>query len=178
MKLAWAVQMSNSTFAVLMRGKYLARDHTWNEKKSSTVWNGIKKSLREIRVLQNWHIGNGKSINLWCDHWIGFTSLKEYIDPKNSGWGNLKDTLSDCIVNGKWAWPQERCEIMEQLGLNLEEVPQPNIENEDIPFWPHHPQGLFTAASARLAIKQRYAKPGWSKYLWQAIIHPRKQMLT
>ncbi|KAF5204659.1 hypothetical protein FRX31_005753, partial [Thalictrum thalictroides] len=87
--------------------------------------------------IQAWFIGNGKTINVWKDHWIGEQPLCDYIDPKSAIWKDLNATLNSCIMNGHWAWPEQLVEITTRLGLDIYAVRDPNVNKEDECYWPY-----------------------------------------
>ncbi|KAF5191562.1 Ribonuclease h domain, partial [Thalictrum thalictroides] len=153
--MAWAIQHEKSDWGKFMRGKYLNKHNEWSDSKHSTVWSGMKFALKIIRKKQDWFVGNGKSINIWKDHWIGDQPLCDYISPKSPIWKKLSATLSSCIVDGQWSWPAQLVEITTRLGLHLEDVKSPNIEKDDEAYWPFDDQGKMTAKSAMEAIRTK-----------------------
>nr|KAJ0198574.1 hypothetical protein LSAT_V11C700342390 [Lactuca sativa] len=90
-------------------------------------------------------IGNGEDTFMWFDNWHQLGPLSYVLSPReitNAGY-NIKDKVSDVIVNDNWSWPAEWLNMIHQLNefplLNLirekkDEVCWLNFKGKIVPF--------------------------------------------
>ncbi|XP_056697347.1 uncharacterized protein [Spinacia oleracea] len=146
LKLWWRMVHQEENFAVkVLRDKYSKSNgmfrsfsygsHLW--KAMGRVWECFKESIA-------WGVGNGKSINLWGDKWIGDLSLRQLISgPLNVG----EETLSlDQVLNsGEWNFSIISFEIPSCISNLCRAVsfPRASSINEDFVYSTFSIQGKF-----------------------------------
>nr|KAJ0193875.1 hypothetical protein LSAT_V11C800388240 [Lactuca sativa] len=92
------------------------------------------RNLMKIRPC----IGNGKGTNMWFDNWHQLGPLSYVLSHReisNAGY-NIRDKVSDVIVDGNWNWPTEWIEMIPQLGDY--HVPRLVTEEKDQVHWINH----------------------------------------
>lgn len=77
-----------------------------NYRVSSSTWLGFKSCISVIFSTQLGKHGNGERINFWTDTWLS-KPIVDLNDIPSNLQRDLKATLSDFIVNGRWSIPTE-----------------------------------------------------------------------
>uniref|UniRef100_A0A2N9F0P5 Reverse transcriptase domain-containing protein n=1 Tax=Fagus sylvatica TaxID=28930 RepID=A0A2N9F0P5_FAGSY len=144
------------------------------------------------RVLQlgvRWHIGDGKSVEIWRDPWLPTKgSFMVHSDPQGS---HLVERVSDLILEDSQRWNVELIkEVFSEWEANvIVSIPLPPRQRVDRLFWDDTKHGLFSVKSAYyLHLRHRAAvwtsessvvgrdKKFW-KFLWALSIPPKWQMM-
>nr|KAJ0221381.1 hypothetical protein LSAT_V11C200050580 [Lactuca sativa] len=96
--------------------------------KMSWSWRNLLKIRPFLRDSFYSQIGNGKDTFMWFDNWHQLGPLSYVLSPReitNVGY-NIRDKVSDVIVNENWIWPSDWLNMIPQLG----EFPVPSLISE------------------------------------------------
>ncbi|XP_023746183.1 uncharacterized protein LOC111894340 [Lactuca sativa] len=103
--------------------------------KMSWSWRNLLKIRPFLRDFFYSQIGNGEKTFMWFDNWHQLGPLSYVLSPReitNAGY-NIRDKVSDVIVDENWNWPAEWLEMIPQLG----DFPVPRLirEKKDEVYW-------------------------------------------
>ncbi|XP_048491645.1 uncharacterized protein LOC125492934 [Beta vulgaris subsp. vulgaris] len=94
-------------------------------KKGSHIWKTVGKGYENLRTSMVWKLGEGTSINLWLDNWLGIGLIRQYMHgPLNKGEEEMK--VKDIIIENKWD--------ISQLSFNFPPFIAVRIASMQIPF--------------------------------------------
>lgn len=83
-KLGWAVETNRSSLVCsILRSKYLSHgplNSVTRTSGASSTWRSILKCRPLISKVRKWLIGNGTSVQLWRDWWVGDGPLMEALE--------------------------------------------------------------------------------------------------
>ncbi|KAF5185244.1 Ribonuclease h domain [Thalictrum thalictroides] len=177
MKQAWNFISGKGYFADYLRHKYLDKNgEIVKYYKHSTIWPGIRWALQEIKDKVRWIVGDGKSVDLWRDNWLG-----ESIQHRLHLTTELKNCTSkvSSIVHGQeWKIPPQLQRILEEAQLQVDNRHTPNVAESDMAVWIPYPHGKFSTKSAFEMIRKKHTQVGWSKALWNGYLHPRQAAMA
>ena len=113
--------------------------------KMSWSWRNLLKIRPFLRDSFFYRIGNGENTFMWFDNWHKLGPLCYVLSPReisNAGY-NIKDKVSEVIVNDNWNWPADWLNMIPQLNespvLKLvrgkkDEVHWLNFNGKIVPF--------------------------------------------
>lgn len=103
--------------------------------KLSWSWRNLLKIRSCIRDSFYVQIGNGKDTSMWFDNWHQLGPLSYVLSHREIACAgfNIRDKVSDVIVNNDWSWPVDWLRLIPQLG----EFPIPKLsrEKKDVVLW-------------------------------------------
>ncbi|OMO92451.1 putative ribonuclease H protein [Corchorus olitorius] len=67
-----------------------------------STWRGIKKTIDCVRKSTRWNVGNGESINLWLDWWMGDRPLIHDMLNEEASFDRHVKVASIIGANGEW----------------------------------------------------------------------------
>ncbi|MCI31364.1 RNA-directed DNA polymerase (Reverse transcriptase), partial [Trifolium medium] len=76
MKMGWELKQHNdSLWCKVLRGKYgrgqLEEGNATAKVSDSFIWKGVISAWNNITRFEEWSLGDGKSIHVWHDKWLG-----------------------------------------------------------------------------------------------------------
>lgn len=103
--------------------------------KLSWSWRNLLKIRSCIRDSFYVQIGNGKNTSMWFDNWHQLGPLSYVLSHREIACDgfNIRDKVSDVIVNNDWRWPMDWLRLIPQLG----EFPIPKLsrDKKDVVLW-------------------------------------------
>nr|KAJ0184832.1 hypothetical protein LSAT_V11C900454780 [Lactuca sativa] len=136
--------------------------------KMSWSWRNLLKIRPSLRDFFYSRIGNGKGTSMWYDNWHQLGPLSYVLSPReitNAGY-NIRDKVSDVIVDENWNWPSEWTEIIPQLG----DFPVPRIirEKKDEVYWVNYKGKIvpFTVNQVSSSLMCRESIVEWYDLVW------------
>ncbi|KAF5201766.1 RNA-directed DNA polymerase (reverse transcriptase)-related family protein, partial [Thalictrum thalictroides] len=169
MKLAWQLLEQKTNWSKFMTAKFKNKKGNWvNYHKSTLTWGGIKWALQEMKPYIGWIVGDGTSIDLWRDSWVG----QAISDRVQFDWVGFRARLSDIITDGQWSIPAPLANIFSNLGIQLIDVPPP-FDGQDTRIWKPSSDGSFSVKVAFDNIRKKAPKCRWHNWVWAKHIHPR-----
>lgn len=125
--------------------------------------------------LIKYQIGNGHTTILWPENWHPLGPLYARFGERvvaNRGRA-LMAKVASIIVQGAWCWPRTRNLAIQSILAESppDLIPMPHMA--DSVRWMAHPSGIYTAASAWNAIRQRFPVVPWWKIAWGTNHVPR-----
>ena len=134
---------------------------------ASWCWKKILGLRDEFRCFFKHKVGDGKEIFFWYDNWSRAGPLSQFFSPRDiasrGSTGSAK--VADCIVNGRWKWPDGVRNIVQ--GLNVSE-PCINTSIKDALVWQSR-DGVQHEFNTRLVWKDfRVVRPrvSWCELVW------------
>ena len=101
-KLGWKLSQEDATLASkCIFSKYIHKNHVTKFKYGSPVWKSVGKGWDLLGNNSAWILGNGQSVSVWKDRWLGVRPLRELVSgPLSPIDENLK--VSDLLVDNTW----------------------------------------------------------------------------
>jgi len=165
---SWKLFTQNSQCSLLFQARFLSFGLPRNRYFKSSVWPGVKDNLNIVAANSRWIIGNGESISVWFDNWLGDT-LAALLDLHPQVFPRLKATLASVIADGKWqiprfiyGYPQVASQIM-QITLSVSPL-------LDKLVWIHASDGLLFAMLASLFLLPSPNTLDWASTIWRPCI--------
>jgi hypothetical protein len=149
LKLCWEIVQSDFPWASFVRSRVLRNKNPIRYHISSSIWSSAKHKLPTILNNTSWQLGNGESINFWCDNWckIPFVDLFNIPPLLHS---SLQSTVSQFINNNNWCVPQDIHQVFPNLQQSLNLVTIPLIQKEDKLIWQKSHDGNLSFKDAYL----------------------------
>ncbi|KAF6174471.1 hypothetical protein GIB67_004665 [Kingdonia uniflora] len=85
MKMGWGFLTSQELWVDIFRAKFTKKNgETINYFKPSSIWNGLKGTIKTVEINSRWLIGNGRNTDFCGDYWGVDYSMMEAVsvDPK------------------------------------------------------------------------------------------------
>nr|KAJ0211180.1 hypothetical protein LSAT_V11C400156810 [Lactuca sativa] len=136
--------------------------------KMSWSWRNLLKIRPYLRDFFYSRIGNGKGINMWFDNWHQLGPLSYVLSHREitSAGYNIRDKVSDVIVDDNWSWPSEWIDIIPQLG----DFPVPRLirEKKDEVYWRNYKGNIVPFAINQVSSSLIYHEPivEWYDLVW------------
>ncbi|XP_026416499.1 uncharacterized protein LOC113311932 [Papaver somniferum] len=167
MKMVWKIHTSDAEWARFMREKFCTVNGEWiSGYKKSSIWNGLKWVIDEVRQNTRWITCNDDQISVWRDAWIKEKPLVELYPNDEYIMQNASMKVVDLIVDGEWLVPQRMLYYFQ-----VNELPIISRQ-EDKRIWFGTMSGEFTISSAVELIRLHYNKVDWAKNVWNSVLHP------
>ncbi|OMO87284.1 reverse transcriptase [Corchorus capsularis] len=139
---------------------------TWG--RASSTWRGLLRTKDCVQRGSRWLIGDGKSISLWYDWWVGDGPLIKEVPPSTQ-----VPSLSCKVASILQDDGSCKCDDLSSLlsGSKIAEIqatPTPiQAKKADQCIWGWDKHGQFTAASAYKGLANHFVADYWSgKCLW------------
>ncbi|XP_056697371.1 uncharacterized protein [Spinacia oleracea] len=134
-KLCWRLASfpSNLASQIIVRKYLFSRPAAFGFNKGSYIWRGLKDPWECYKNSCQWVVGNGFSIDLWNDKWVGGSPIREQIHGPLS----LVDEslhVKDLIRNGEWFFEKISFNIPHSLVKEIQCIPIPINPLEDKPI--------------------------------------------
>jgi hypothetical protein len=188
-KQGWRIlQQPQSLVARVFKAKYFATSNFMDAtlgNRPSYAWRSIFMAREVLHLGLRWHIGDGKSVDIWRDPWLPTKgSFMVRSDPQGS---HPVESVSDLILADSQRWNVELIkEVFSEWEANvIVSIPLPPRQRVDHLFWDDTKNGLFSVKSAYyLHLRHRAAvwtsessvvgrdKKFW-KFLWALSIPPK-----
>ncbi|KAF5181102.1 hypothetical protein FRX31_029312 [Thalictrum thalictroides] len=139
----------------------------------SSIWTGIKDVIPEILSRSQWSIGNGISIDLWRQNWLGTHSLKDMLQLSSADIANFKSKVGSIVYTSTLLIPPQLHEVLVEAGLDSNNVLKDEDSEPDTLIWSPMINGKFSVKSAYSKIRETRNEAAWAKFIWKAYIHPR-----
>ncbi|XP_057786281.1 uncharacterized protein LOC131003750 [Salvia miltiorrhiza] len=175
-RLGWYILNMNSFGYRLLRQKYLTQTMDWaSQWASSSIWTGVRKTIREIVSDTFCTIGNGDTIYFWRDNWLGYRlidrlHIPEFMTPYFS------QKISDFYFNNKWHLTYSFIQSFPRIALDIISTPIPGLADDR--SWIHSGFGNITAASAFAHIRPQFPKVDWGSWIWAPFIPARRSLFV
>ncbi|XP_043720921.1 uncharacterized protein LOC122668420 [Telopea speciosissima] len=140
--------MEKTAFAAFLRRRLLKKDGTPKSAVgSSTVLLGLCRVCEFVQSAERWVVGNGSSIRLWYDTWVGDHSVEELLKPN---WipSNLTATVSEFLEGDQWDFPAAASSTIQAAFERIKALGIKATTREDLWKWAHCKTGSFTVKSA------------------------------
>ncbi|KAK1379408.1 hypothetical protein POM88_026152 [Heracleum sosnowskyi] len=148
-KQCWRLVLNPSSFwARVLKGIYFPRDNFLNAKKGSRaswLWNNLLKGRDVLLAGIRWQVGNGKSINFWCDRWVSNSPHFFVRDAK--GPFNSNSFVADFISGGRWNTSKLQNHVSAKAISDLMSIPLSFTNANDRLVWHHNSKGNYTVKS-------------------------------
>lgn len=99
MKLFWDFNTATTQWENLCHARFI--NFNINKYIKSSIWHKIKSKLGMFKLHSSQVIGDGKSINFWCNTWLPHM-VGEALNLPGRISSSLKYTVSDFLHNGSW----------------------------------------------------------------------------
>ncbi|XP_057790850.1 uncharacterized protein LOC131007957 [Salvia miltiorrhiza] len=175
-RLGWYIMNMNSFGYRLLRQKYLTQTMDWPSKwASSSIWTGVRRTIREIASNTFCTIGTGDTIYFWRDNWLGYRlidkiQIPEFMTPYFS------QKISDYYFDNKWHLTSSFMQSFPRISLDIISTPIPRLADDR--SWIHSGFGNITAASAFAHIRPQFPKVDWGSWIWAPFIPARRSLFV
>ena len=177
LKLCWEVIQSDLPWASFVRSRVMRKKKPIVHHISSSVWSSAKHKLPSILNNSTWQLGDGESINFWCDSWCGEPFTSAYNIPSHLH-DSLHSTVAQFIHNNTWSVPQEILTAFPNLQHKLNLVTISKIHKEDRLIWNQSHDGNLSFKGAYMFHSTTHSQPlSLGKILWNSAIPPSKSLL-
>ncbi|XP_026396171.1 uncharacterized protein LOC113290798 [Papaver somniferum] len=162
----WKLSNSQDDWALFFKAKYTNKHGQWNTNwKLSSVWNGLKWAWQSLQDDLKWNVGDGKSISVRFDNWIGDSPLINIMVQSQFVENNINMKVAEILNNGNWSIPEEIKNAITSFSL-------PDVSGMDDELcWKVTLSCEFTISAVVNKIILREEKVQWSKYIWNAFLH-------
>ncbi|CAH1447584.1 unnamed protein product [Lactuca virosa] len=168
----WKILSGHNSLWVRWVNSYLLEDRSfWDvgyKDKMSWSWRNLLKIRPHLRDSFYVQIGSGEGTFMWFDNWHQLGPLSYVLSPReiaNAGY-NIRDRVSDVIVNEEWSWPDEWLRLIPQLG----EHPVPSLirGKKDVVFWLNWKGDIvpFAVNQVSSSLICHESKVGWHELVW------------
>lgn len=103
-KLGWKItnQEEGGLWVSILSDKYLSKHSisTWPNRPASHLWRSIVDTKQVLEKGVKWVIGDGKSVSIWHDWWVGDKPLALYHLGEHTNYAQKVETL--IIMDGNW----------------------------------------------------------------------------
>ena len=117
------------------------------ENKGSFAWKSILKRREVIRKGLKQRIGNGSKVHIFCDAWLPGSRQGTIVSPVADG---QADAMVYSLINHE-SMCQKEDEIdrifIPEVATIVKAIPLSLFNREDIPYWPHNRDGVFSVRS-------------------------------
>ena len=136
--------------------------------KMSWSWRNLLKIRPYLRDSFYVQIGSGDGTFMWYDNWHQLGPLSYVLSPReiaNAGY-NIRDKVSDVIINEDWSWPDEWIRLIPQLGDA--HVASLIRGKKDVMFWLNCKNELvpFAVNQVSASLTCRESPIGWHNLVW------------
>ncbi|PNY06182.1 ribonuclease H [Trifolium pratense] len=154
MKMSWELKQHNdSLWCKVLQGKYgrgqLEEGNVIAKVSDSFIWKGVVSAWNNITRFEEWSLGDGKSINVWNDKWLGDQIVLA------TDMGNIPEsirnwTVADLVDDaGQWKMDSFSELVGHDIVQKIMAIPPPMVEDgDDVRVWPGDKRGRFTVSSA------------------------------
>lgn len=104
LKLCWEIVQSDMPWASFIRSRVIRNKKAIVHHISSSIWSSAKHKLPTILSNSSWQLGNGESINFWCDSWCGET-LTSACNIPSQFHDSHQSNVAHFIHNNSWRVP-------------------------------------------------------------------------
>ncbi|XP_024172190.1 uncharacterized protein LOC112178246 [Rosa chinensis] len=124
-----------------------------------------------------WIIGDGASVRLWKDNWMG-EILGKAFGLSSHELANLDNIVSEFIVHGKWVLPDIFGQVFPGIAAALTSTTLPLEPTKDQLVWSDSSSGTLTSKEAYLTLALPSPMVAWESLLWHSTIQPRKSICS
>ncbi|CAH1444098.1 unnamed protein product [Lactuca virosa] len=168
----WKILSGQNSLWVKWVNSYLLEDRSfWDvgyKDKMSWSWRNLLKIRLHLREFFYVQIGNGEGTFMWFDNWHQLGTLSYVLSPReigNAGY-NIRDRVSDVIVNEEWSWPADWLRMIPQLGEYS--VPSLIRGKKDTVFWLNWKGNIvpFAVNQVSSSLICHESKVDWHDLVW------------
>ncbi|KAF9591939.1 hypothetical protein IFM89_010297 [Coptis chinensis] len=121
--------------------------------------------MEEIYQKTQWIVGDGKSIDLWRDCWMGSWSIQQVLNLPDSSMKGVSATVNHLIHEGQWSLPTDFIQLLQTHNIPMDAFRNPVTMMPNQRVWCPGKHGDFTVASAHEEIRAKRNKIAWHKTL-------------
>ncbi|KAF6162514.1 hypothetical protein GIB67_003060, partial [Kingdonia uniflora] len=96
--------------------------------KNSSIWTGLKEAIVTAKANSKWIIGSGKDIDFWRECWGSEVAIIDLFDILPNIWKYYNAKLSQIIHQHSWFAPPKIAELLDSLGIDLNNITLNNSE--------------------------------------------------
>ena len=133
LKLCWDISHSDFQWATFLRSRVMRNNQPISYNISSSIWCSAKHKFPSILNNSTWQLGNGETINFWCNSWFGEAFVSAFNIPTHTH-NYLQSSVSHYIINNKWNVPTPITNVYPTLQQKLRLITIPIIPKEDKEF--------------------------------------------
>ena len=168
--LSWNLFTQDSQRSKLFQKRFLSFGTPRNRHFKSSIWPGVREFLSVVNENTVWIIGNGSSINLWRDNWMG-TPLVTLFNVPPSRFPTLDDKLDSIIDHGKWQIPKPLIDFPTVAESALKII-LPMTPLADRRIWKHAADGVLSSKLVYHTLLPPHVTLDWAKDIWHNYIPP------
>ena len=101
-KLGWKMSQDAENLAQkCIKPKYFHKDHVTRFANGSAMWKNIGKGWDLLQKHCNWNVGDGRTINVWEDNWLGIGPIRHFVEGP-IGQDEHNYVVADLVNQGEW----------------------------------------------------------------------------